>query len=376
MFGKRIHLFTLFGFPIRIDLSWFFLAVIVAWSLASSVFPAWYEGMPSLVYLWMGIVGTLGLFASIILHELSHAVVARHHGVVMQGITLFIFGGVAEMTEEPPSPKAEFQVAVAGPLASILVSLVCAGWVSIGGMIGNSDAVIGVFKYLAVINGILVIFNMIPAFPLDGGRVLRAALWHRKQNLLEATRITSRIGIGFSYVLIGLGVISAITGNLVGGVWYFLIGMFLRGAATMSYQQLLMRRSFAGETVSRFMKTDPVTVPASVSIAILVEDYVYRHHYKMFPVVEGGTLTGCVTTKHIRGVPRDTWSLRTVAEITEACNPQNSIRPDVSAIDALSQMSRSRVSRLMVVEDGRLLGIITLKDLLQFLSLKTELEGK
>jgi Zn-dependent protease len=375
MFGKRFHLFTVFGFAIRIDVSWFFLVVIVTWSLATRVFPYSYEGLTSAVYLSMGIAVTVGLFVSIVLHELSHSVVARHHGVVMSGITLFIFGGVAEMTEEPPSARAEFQVAVAGPLASILVALVCSIAVTIGGVLAWSQAVVGVLEYLRFINVVLVLFNMIPAFPLDGGRVLRAVLWQRRQSLIEATRVTSRIGIGFSYVLIGLGVLTAVWGDLVGGVWFFLIGMFLRMAATMSYQQLVVRSTLKGETVGGFMKTDPVTVTDDLSISAVVEDYVYRYHYKMFPVVDGDKLLGCITTRQIRDIPRETWSQRRVADVAEACGPQNSIAPDVSAIEALSRMSQSGVSRLMVTEGDRLLGVITLKDLLQFLSLKAELEG-
>lgn len=376
MFGTRIHLFTIFGFSIRIDLSWIFLVVIVTWSLTANVFPYWYEGLSSLTYLVMGIAGTLGLFASIVLHELSHSVIARHHGVVMEGITLFIFGGVAEMTEEPPSARAEFQVAVAGPLASILIALVSLALVSAGHMFDWPNALIGVLRYLALINGILVLFNMIPAFPLDGGRVLRAILWQRKGNLIDATRITSRIGLGFSFVLIGFGVFSAISGNLVGGIWYFLIGMFLRGAATMSYQQLLVRRSLEGETVRRFMKTDPVTVPGNLSVASLVEDFVYRYHFKLFPVVDGEKLIGCVTTRKIREIARETWQTKTVADITEPCGPTNSIAPDAGAMEALSQMSRSHVSRLMVTDGDRAVGIIALKDLLQYLSLKSELEDR
>ncbi|MDH3215497.1 MAG: site-2 protease family protein [Candidatus Krumholzibacteria bacterium] len=376
MFGRQFHLFTLYGFSIRIDVSWFFLAVIVTWSLATGVFPFWYESLPSVIYIWMGIAGTVGLFISIVLHELSHSVVARHHGVVMRGITLFIFGGVAEMTDEPPSPRAEFQVAIAGPLASILVSLACLALFSLGNALAWPDALNGVLKYLALINGILVLFNMIPAFPLDGGRVLRALLWERKKSLVEATRITSRIGVGFSYVLIGLGVLSAVRGNLVGGVWYFLIGMFLRGAATMSYQQLMVRQTLEGETVSRFMQTNPITVPPHISISALVEDYVYRYHFKMFPVLDGETLIGCITTREVKSIDRQQWHQRTVRDLAETCGPHNSVAPDVSAIKALSRMSQSGVSRLMVVDSGRLLGVITLKDLLQFLSLKSELEGE
>jgi len=376
MFGKRIKLFTIFGFSISIDLSWFFLAVIVSWSLAKYVFPTWYTGLPVLVYFWMGVAGALGLFASIVLHELAHSLVARQHGIVMSGITLFIFGGVAEMTEEPPSPKAEFQVAIAGPIASVLVSAVCALFVSAGGVLGWPDPLTGVFKYLSVINVILVLFNMIPAFPLDGGRVLRALLWQRKKSMIEATRITSRIGVGFAFVLIGWGVLRAVFGDVVGGVWSFLIGMFLRNAATMSYQQLLVRQSLAGETVARFMRADPITVHSDMLIATLVEDFVYRYHFKLFPVVDGDRLVGCITTRHIRGVKREEWTHTKVADVADPCGPENSIEPTVNAVQALAQMSRSRVSRLMVVDDGRLVGVVTLKDLLQFLSLKSELEGR
>jgi Zn-dependent protease/predicted transcriptional regulator len=375
MLGKPIHLFTLFGFSIRIDYSWFFLLIIVTWSLATQAFPVWYHGLSSATYFIMGLIGAFGLFASIVLHELSHSVVARHHGVVMRGITLFIFGGVAEMTDEPPSARAEFQVAIAGPIMSIVIALVCFLVYLTGHNHGWSDAVNGVFAYTALINGVLVLFNMIPAFPLDGGRVLRAILWGRSRNLMNATRISSRIGVGFGFVLIGLGILRALTGDLIGGVWSFLIGMFLRGAANMSYRQLLMRQSFEGQTVRRFMKADPVTVPADTPLRTLVTDYVYRYHFKMFPVMNGDYLVGCITTRMIKDIPTDEWSNRTAGDVAERCNSDNSIGPDVPALAALMQMSRTGVSRLMVVDGAGLVGIITLKDLLQFLSLKTELEG-
>jgi Zn-dependent protease len=375
MFGRRIHLFTIFGFAISIDFSWFFLVVLVTWSLATGVFPAWYPDLPGASYWLMGAAGAFGLFASIVLHELSHSLVARQHGVVMRGITLFIFGGVAEMTDEPPSPKAEFQVAIAGPLMSIAVAFVSYGLYSFGGdqwPVGLR----GGLRYLAIINGVLVLFNMIPAFPLDGGRVLRSILWHYKKSLSSATRVTARIGTGFAFLLIAVGALRILTGDVVGGIWSGLIGLFLRGAANMSYQQVLVRKSLEGEKVRRFMKPDPVTVPADISIAQLVEDYLFRYHYKMFPVVRSDALIGCITTGHIKTLARDEWNMRTVADVAEPCTADNSIEADEDATSALSTMSQSRLSRLVVLENGRLVGIITLKDLLHFLSLKVELGGR
>jgi Zn-dependent protease/predicted transcriptional regulator len=376
MFGKRFELFTLFGFKVGVDTSWGFLAVLVTWSLATGWFPDWYHGLAPVTYWLMGAAGAAGLFISIVLHELAHSLIARRHGVVMRGITLFIFGGVAEMTDEPPSARAEFQVAIAGPIASLLVALSCYTLVALGRGVGLPQPIIGVLRYLGLINGVLVAFNLVPAFPLDGGRVLRSILWNWKKSLPWATYVTSRIGVGFSFVLIGLGVLTAVTGNIVGGVWYFLIGMFLRGAANMSYQQLVVRRSLEGQTVRRFMKSDPITVRSDVSIEMLVEEYVYKYHFKMFPVVDDNTLLGCIRTREIKDLPKDKWAKFTVRDLSIGCSEENSIHPDVGAMAALSRMKQSGQSRLMVVENSTLAGIITLKDLLQYLSLKVELDSE
>lgn len=374
MFGRRIDLFNVFGFAIRIDLSWFIVAVLVAWSLATGLFPFYYQGLSPTTYWWMGIAGALGLFVSVVLHELSHALVARRYGLAMKGITLFIFGGVAEMEDEPPSPKAEFMVAIAGPIASTLIAIGLFGLHRVGQFSAWPVAVNGVIEYLAIINGVLVAFNLVPAFPLDGGRVLRSALWRWKDNLRWATRIAARLGSGFGIVLILLGVWSVLSGNFIGGMWWFLIGMFLRGAAQMSYQQLLIRQALEGEPVSRFMKSDPVTVPGRISIQELVDDYIYKHHFKMFPVTDNGTLRGCISTRQVKAVSREEWNSRRVGSLAEPCSPENTIRPETDAVKALARMNQSGASRLMVVDGDRLMGIIALKDLLNFLSLKIELE--
>lgn len=377
MFGRAIELFRIFGFTVRIDPSWFIVAVLVTWSFATAAFPAQLPGHPPVTYWLMGIAGALCYFLSVVLHELSHSLVARTYGVEMRGITLFIFGGVAEMPGEIPTPQSEFVIAAAGPAASFLIALVCGGLGLLGRFAGWPEPVTAVAFYLGFLNAALAVFNLIPAFPLDGGRILRSILWGWKKSLRWATRISAAIGGGFGLLLIALGVLTVVflPGGLTSGLWLFLLGLFVRNAASMSYQQLLLRRALAGEPVSRFMHPDPVTVPRSISVLELVQDYVYRYHFKMFPVVDdSGRLLGCVTTRQIRELPREEWDRQTVGALAERCSAENTVRADTDAMEALSRMSRSGASRLMVVDGDRLLGILSLKDLLRFFSLKMELE--
>lgn len=374
MFIKRFKLFTLLGFDIYIDLSWFIIAILIVWSLASSLFPANYPDLPPSSYWTMGVVGALGLFVSIVLHELGHAVMARQFDMPMKGITLFIFGGVAEMTSEPPSAKAEFAVAVAGPIVSVALAVACYFGSVVGVAAGLPIEIVGILWYLGLINGIVVAFNLIPAFPLDGGRVLRSILWAAQGSLRSATRISSSIGSAFGVFLIIFGVFSIFGGNPIGGIWLCLIGLFLRGAAQMSYQQVLVRRALEGEPIGRFMHTDVRSVDTRMSLEQMVDDYIYRHHHKLYPVTDQGHLIGCVGVSDIKQVPRDEWSNKTAGEIAQPCSERNTISPHTDAIDALTQMSRDGVSRLMVVEDGELKGMITLKDLMQLIALKLELE--
>ena len=374
MFGQRIKIFSLLGFEVRVDLSWIVLAVLVTWSLARGVFPDYFENLPERTYWFMGAVGALGLFFSIIFHEISHSLIARKFGISMKGITLFIFGGVAEMTEEAPDAKAEFWMAIVGPASSLLLGAMFFAVWRYGESAGWPVPAVGVLFYLAWINVALAVFNLIPAFPLDGGRLLRAVLWGFRKNLQWATRITSRLGSGFGILLIALGLYSIIQGQFIGGIWWFLIGMFVRSAAQKSYQQLLTRKALEGEMVSRFMVTNPITVPPTTSLQQLVDHYIYRHHFKMYPIVEDGRLTGCVTLRQLKEVPHDQWDRVTVREVARPCSPAMNIPPDTDALQALSIMNRTGSSRLMVVVGDRLVGIIALKDLLQFLSLKLSLE--
>jgi Zn-dependent protease/predicted transcriptional regulator len=377
MFGRTYTLFKMFGFAVRADASWLIVAVLITWSLAALVFPSQNPGLSHAEYWLMGIAGAFLLFASIIVHEFAHSLVARRSGLQMKGITLFIFGGVAEMEHEPSSAKAEFQMAIAGPLTSVAVGAI---FYVLALTMRNvwPVALIGVFTYLYWINWVLAVFNMIPAFPLDGGRVLRSLLWYWKGNIWQATRIASTIGSGFGVFLMVYAVLVLLLarGQLVAALWCFMIGMFLRSVAQGSYQQLIIQRMLEGEPIRRFMNTNPITVPPALSLEDLVENYIYKYHYKMFPVVnERNELLGCITTKELKEIPRGEWARNSVQAVMRSTCPDDTVAPDTDAINALTQMRKSQNSRLMVVQDGRLVAVLTLKDLLNFLSTKLELES-
>jgi CBS domain-containing protein len=245
---------------------------------------------------------------------------------------------------------------------------------AIAAMSGWPVTVYGVLGYLAIINFLLAAFNMVPAFPLDGGRVLRSALWKWKKNIRWATKISSQIGSLFGFILIFLGLVNVLTGNIVGGIWWFILGIFLRNASQMSYQQILFKRALEGEKVERFMNKEPVTVPTSTSLDELVDDYFYQYHFKMMPVVEDERLIGCVTTRSVKSIPREKWPKQKVSDVATQCTDSNTISPNADAMKAFSIMSRTKNSRLMVVEDHKLRGIITLKDIMRFLSVKLDFD--
>jgi Zn-dependent protease len=372
MFGRSVKLFKVFGFTVKIDLSWFIILGLITWSLAEGLFPIVYEDLPRSILWLMGLAGALGLFASIVFHELAHSLVARRYDIPIRGITLFIFGGVSEMVEEPGSAKAEFMMAVAGPLSSMGLGFALYGLSILGVSAGVPQPVIGVAAYVAIMNLILAVFNLLPGFPLDGGRILRSILWYWKDDLRWATGIASGVGKGFGLAFIALGVVNLVLGSLIAGMWWLLIGLFLRSAAERSYRQLVVRSALAGESVRRFMNEAPVKVAPWATVDTLFRDYAYKYHQRMFPVAENGNLFGCVDLSCLKSLPLDEWGRHAVLEFTRPCSPENSITPEDDATEALARMGRSRTGRLLVVEDSKLVGVIAMRDVMQFLSLKLE----
>lgn len=374
MAKHQVTLFEIAGFAVKVDWSWAILAMLIAWSLAQGFFPSLYEGLPTAAYWWMGVAGVIGLFLSILLHELSHSVVARYYGLPIRGITLFIFGGVAELEEEPLSPRIEFRMAIAGPLLSVALAGLFYLATLLGQALGWAEAVVGVARYLATLNLILAVFNLIPAFPLDGGRVLRAYLWHRWRDMRRATRVAANAGIGFSVVLMGIGILSVVSGDLGTGIWWILIGLFLRNAAMGSYYDLRTRQAIKGRTVRDFMSGAPIAVSPYLSIRQLAEDFVLRHHHEFFPVVEAGRILGSISMREIKDLPRDRWDNTRVGDLMIAISDANMVEARTDAMAALLLMQKRGASRLMVVDGGILVGILSLKDLLKQLSLQLEIE--
>lgn len=375
MFRYRVTLFSLFGFKVSVDASWLLLAVLITWSLAVGYFPQAAPGFSKETYWWLGVAGLIGFAFSIIFHELSHSLVARRFDMPIRGITLFVFGGVAEMEEEPPGAKAEFWMAIAGPLMSFFLAFV---FFLLGGLFVGPDAakptpLAVLFGLLAYVNGVLGVFNLVPAFPLDGGRVLRAALWYWKGDIGWATRVAAAAGSVFGFVLIAIGLINAVAGNLVGGLWWFLIGLFLRAAAGAEASRQIARSALSGKPVSRFMSADVVAVPPDLPLGQLIDDYFYRHYFTSFPVCKDGRLVGCVSLKAVKAALAEHPAIHTVESVMEACPDNQTVAPDADSAEALRQMQTAGVSRLFVTRNDRLVGILALRDLLNFLAIKAEL---
>ncbi|HEC45498.1 MAG TPA: site-2 protease family protein [Epsilonproteobacteria bacterium] len=374
MLKRKMTLFKLLGFTVSVDASWGIILFLVVWSLSEGLFPGYFPDLSSQTYWMMGLLGALGLFVSIIIHEFSHSLIARIYGLEIKGITLFIFGGVAEMKDEPNSPKTEFFMAIAGPIASLLLSILFAALYQVAKIIELPIPVIGILGYLSAINMLLAVFNMVPAFPTDGGRILRSLLWWIKGDIYWATQVASRISLMFAIAIIFVGFMSLIGGNFIGGLWWILIGSFLFNAANASYQRLLMKQSFEGKTVHDFMNPHPVTVPSHITLQEFVDKYLYHYHYKMFPIVKDDKISGLLTIQMLKSHPQQEWKHLLVSKAMQLQSPDNSIASNTPINDALNKMSETGLSRLLVVEHKKVVGIVTLKDLLEYLALKMELE--
>jgi len=358
LFGRTRTLFRIFGFPIKVNPSWVLLFLLVVYSLSSrhGLFRQWLEGesVAAGTYWALGIAGAVGLFASLILHELAHSVVARYTGMPVRGITLFIFGGVSEMGAEPPTAGAEFFMAVVGPLCSLLVGAACLALWLVGERVLELPAVANVlFRYLGTVNLLLAAFNSLPAFPLDGGRVVRSVLWGLTGSLRTATSIAAGLGSGFGLVMIVGGVLLVFWGAIISGIWFMFLGFFLRQAAASSFEQVRLRETLGGELVGRFMTTDPVTVHPELTLRQFVEQYVLPYHFAVFPVVdESGRLIGMVNARAPARVAQGDWDTATVRTLMQEVPGDVRIGPDTDAVEALrGHHQPARPARLPCAED-------------------------
>ena len=370
---KGIKLFKVFGIQISLNYSWFIIFGLIAWSLAQGYFPQMRPNLSLIIYWLMGVITALLLFLSVLLHELSHSYVAMASGIEIKGITLFIFGGVARISREPSDARTEFKIAIAGPATSLALALVF--WLSSRGVdfLMPGSVISSIFYYLFLINGILVAFNLIPGFPLDGGRLLRAYLWNRTDNLKEATRIASRVGKWFALLLIFTGFANIITGRLLNGIWFVFIGMFLQQAAAESYQVVVLQHSLEGVRVRDLMNSNVMAVDEGLSVAELVESYFFKYRFTSFPVVSGEELRGIITLKVVKKLPREEWAYKQVRDIMSGVSSDAVLHPDESAVDALRKMTTEERGRLPVVEGGRLKGILARNDIMSLFKVKSDL---
>jgi len=362
MFTTSYRLFSILGFRISVDPSLLLLAALLVWSFGSDLFPAAVPGLSAATYYIMGVFAALGLFASIVFHELAHALVARHYRIKIAGITLFIFGGVAELEDEPPTAKSEFFVAIAGPISSYI--LAGALYVLLGILPGATPSQItAIFSYLMIINIILATFNLVPAFPLDGGRMLRAGLWWVRGDLRSATRIASYLGGGLGVALMILGVYNGLQGATIGGLWQILIGFFIVTAANNARRQIEVLEALRGVTIGSLMSTPPSGIPADVTVDQITTHPELAGSTAHYPVLDNGELVGLIQPSALERMPADK---RETTKMREAASPlrrEERLDPGQSTIGALSQLRRARDNRGFVMDNGRLVGWIGAGDI-------------
>jgi Zn-dependent protease len=348
---------------VRIRLHWSLLVVfaLIVWSLAATVFPSQNPGFSDGVYLTIAVVAALLFFASVLLHELGHAWQARREGLEIDGITLWLFGGVAQFKGAFPSAGAEFRIAIAGPLVSLVLGL---GFVLIA-LAGLPSAVDGVAAWLGYINLTLLIFNLIPAFPLDGGRVLRAALWRARGELGWATRIAADTGRGFGYLFIALGVLMFVVQGSFSGAWLAFIGWFLLQAATADARYVATEQALAGLKVRDLMVRNPVTVDPDLTVGRFMDEIASSSRFTTYPVVDrGGRPIGLVAVSSVAAVPRSEWDTRRVRESMIPLEQVPLLAESSQAVDALADLSaRPGADRGLVVDNGHLDGLLSITDL-------------
>jgi len=364
-----IPLFKIAGIQISLDFSWFIIFALVLLALSAGYFPRYFPGQEPVTYWIAGFVATLLFFASVLIHELSHSLMAIRSGIDIPEITLFVFGGVSRIAEEPKDPKVELKIALVGPLSSFalagffwLLKAIFRGF--------EPSMIVAVFGYLAWINLALGIFNLIPGFPLDGGRIFRAIWWWKSGSLTRATKIASDIGKGFAVALMILGALQIFAGALISGLWLVFIGMFLRGMSVQGYEEVVIRKALEGVRVEEVMVREVVSVPPDLTLADLVHDYFLQYSYRGFPVVGNGRVLGVVSLSAVKDVPRENQPTTRVEEIMTPRDERMIVVADASLADALVKMSRAGVERLLVMDQERLLGLVTKTGLLRFVQIK------
>ncbi len=367
MKNGSIPIGKVFGIPLRLHFSWFFIFAIVIWALTASYSEEW--GMA--ISIITATITSLLFFSSVTLHELMHSIVAKKSGIPVDSITLFLFGGVSRITREPSNPKMELKIALAGPLTSLLLGV--AFWLIRYIVPASWEHIIVVTFWLGLINLSLGVFNMLPGFPLDGGRVLRAILWWRTNNLKKATRWASRAGQGLSFLMIAGGVWLVFAGFWENGLWLAFIGWFLGNAAAGSYRQLTLQQTLQGHKVSEAMTKGCLAVPQQLTLEKLVSEYILLYGNQCFTVKDGDSIKGVITVEDVKKIKRELWAEKRVEEAMTPLDKMRKVRPDDALIGVFDMMIQQNINELPVVEGGNIVGMIRRENLLSFINLRDKM---
>ncbi len=384
----------IFGINIHVDWSWIFIFLLVTWNLAGAVFPSLHPDWGLGLNIAVGVAASLLFFFSILLHELAHSLVAKARGLPVRRITLFFFGGVSNIEREPPSPGTEFLMAIVGPLTSILLG---AGFIWLGRqnvpematalnnpmqLLRGLDPLSTMLLWLGPINILIGLFNLIPGFPLDGGRILRSILWATMDNFRRATRWATALGQGIGWLMILAGIAMVFGANLpilgtgiTNGIWFAFIGWFLVNAASQSYQQVVVEDMLEGVPITRLMREPAPAVSPDLPISTLVYDHVMQGDDRAFPVVESDRLLGVVYVENLRGVERSAWDTTTVRQVMVPEKDLDVVTPREDAMDAFQKLANKEMRQIPVVQNGKLIGMLRRRDILRWLQVRSEMMG-
>ncbi len=373
MANHSLRLGRIHGIDVYVNWSWLIIFVLFSWSLAEFFFPSFFPSWSTLTYWLLGAMSTIFLFGSVLLHELSHSFVAQAQGIPVSSITLFVFGGVSNIQREPATARDEFLMALAGPAVSLLIGLVAYGLLRVADH-GVPSTVRGFLLAMAFYNVSLAIFNLIPGFPLDGGRIFRAIVWSVTGSLRQATQVATAVGHAFAYLFIFGGLFLALTGGFLSGLWLVFIGWFLNSAASMSERQVELETALRDVRVGSVMRPHPLEVPARTSLQDFVDQYVLRENVRAVPVVgDHDELLGLITLSEVRAVPRAAWTTTSVEQVMVPAARLTVAEPNEPLVQALRDLSHNDVNQLPVVDHGDLVGILTRGDIIRYLSVRDEL---
>ena len=361
---QSISLGRLFGIPIYVDYSWFLIFALLTWTLAVGYFPSQFKNWPTVEYWLIGAATAIMLFVSVLLHELGHSIVALFYKIPVRSITLFIFGGISQISSEPTTPLSEFLISIAGPFVSVLLGVI---FFIIRPLTTSTEPLLALVQYLIYINIALAIFNLIPGYPLDGGGVLMSIIWGVTQNMSRARIIAANVGRVIAYLFIILGVWQAFSGNFINGLWIAFIGFFLNSAASGQVQQQKIQDMLAGHRVSEAMSPNYTSLPEDTTLQELVDEHILGGGRRSFIVEEGGQVKGLLTLHHIKEVPRDQWPTTTVSQAMLPVGRLKQIHPDTELWTAMEAMDRDGVNQLPVMTDGKIQGMLTREDVISYL---------